>query len=1551
MTRSNLKTHLKWLLDQGSSLYPVLTPPAWESPVNSNDPYNNPIPTSNLIASETEESSIKDSQPDLSTNRKSDVIEEIEVSDTEMARLALAPLSASKPRMFTQMKGSPAARKPSSARSPMRREPTQTPRSSKRVKEPPGTLSSFHDRRDQLSTPVRSKQNLDVLSPLDDIDTIDLTGDFDRIPTSSGTGEEFGEPRRLWTEDVATRQEPAEKRGKKRKSDEYASDLLSPRERRGARSPFVSGGKLQTQHSLSTQTPRKNSSQALRDDDLSSRTKRQSYSSTQLVVESKAIPDSDDDSSGSLFEGWMDSKLDSPPVANNPLYPVLPAKKPQKTPRMTLSPKRNILMSPNSTTSKATRVITTKENNPTPRNLDLLSSTSYNTSKTTSEAVNEDVERFLQVSNNELDSVTACLTNTIQKNAESIYEMAMRGEQGPGMIALISENNATTTQRNAIEALKTLKSAYQDCEAESQSLKHAILQVIHREGCPSSAALEVEQQKKVLSELKLIGTDINRLLLEADLFSVLKHNSFVDFESHSERLDPSHLASVNSFESGRADRRLMSDANAFSRSRAAPSSNFGKPRSSPAERETKSYINSPKRRPEKKQFDYDDPAISDDQTTFTRIMGSPPPPVPEFDESDLDYFDEEMLEAADFAQDEQPIANERHEPPSRTVFAETSGNASRLPATQKSQTHGALWNEHPWTKDVKNALKERFHLRGFRMNQLEAIDATLSGKDTFVLMPTGGGKSLCYQLPSVVSSGSTKGVTIVISPLLSLMQDQVSHLQKNKIKANLINGETQREERQWIMSTLSGRSPEKQIEILYITPEMINKNQAFAECLERLAEKRRLARIVIDEAHCVSQWGHDFRPDYKELGGLRARLSGVPMMALTATATENVKADVIHNLKMDGCEVFTQSFNRPNLTYEVRSKGKANELVPNIADIINKSYRGKSGIVYCLSRSNCEKVAEKLRDDHGIQADHYHAGLEAEERSRVQQRWQRGEIHVIVATIAFGMGIDKPDVRFVIHHSIPKSLEGYYQETGRAGRDGRRSGCYLFFNYRDVNALESMINKNDDLNSAQRARQLKMLRNVTLYCENQSDCRRVQILAYFNEYFRRQDCNASCDNCKSDATIEKQDFSQHAASAIKIVGFFQKLKSKVTLSYCVNILRGTTKQFRFPEHKRAPCFGYGADIALGDAERLFRKLLSEGALSEENVVWQGTFPTQYIKLGERAAEFESGQHQLKLDVRVSPKGKPRKRSAPGKGFLPQSTNVSSPIQAANRRRLARYRHGAGNETDGDESEGFEPVRGAGNPARKEKALPGPPITQDHRFDQLDPLHKVVAEDFMAYAKDYCQNLVLDKGLRNQPFTDTILREMVMVFPKNKTEMLQIPDVDVDKVQRYGERILKLLRDTRRRYFELKKDRDDVDGIVPDPNHHNVVNISSEDEFNDNDLNDSDFSGIMEHSSAVQLNQSVVTSQYFPRNQQTSGDSDDEYRPSPKASSKNSSSKPPKRRAAKRSRRQSTDPRPRAKGSRSKSRSSGNRSQSRSFSRKENGGRQKQPTSQIAMMPT
>lgn len=606
----------------------------------------------------------------------------------------------------------------------------------------------------------------------------------------------------------------------------------------------------------------------------------------------------------------------------------------------------------------------------------------------------------------------------------------------------------------------------------------------------------------------------------------------------------------------------------------------------------------------------------DDEEPFTNCMGSPTRPMMDEDEYGEDDDDDEMLEVAEELEKRKPEFTPRTTSIQRNVFAETSGNEirpdpQRIPARLPQSPVQPDLMQHKWSKDVKAAMRDRFHLRGFRPNQLEAINATLGGKDTFVLMPTGGGKSLCYQLPSIISSGHTRGVTVVISPLLSLMQDQVAHLQKLKIQALLVNGEVGPEHKRLVMDSLKNPNVEKFIQLLYITPEMISKNQRMISAFRDLHQRKKLARIVIDEAHCVSQWGHDFRPDYKLLGEVRRQFHGVPVMALTATATENVKVDVIHNLEIRGCEVLTQSFNRPNLTYEIRRKGRAKDVLQNMAEMINTSYRNQSGIIYCLSRQNCEKIAEKLREEYKIQAQHYHAGMDPQAKNTVQKEWQAGTHKIIVATIAFGMGIDKPDVRFVIHHTIPKSLEGYYQETGRAGRDGKRSGCYLYYGYQDTSTLKWMIDDGEG-SWEQKNRQREMLRNVIQFCENRSDCRRAQILGYFNESFRSENCNSSCDNCNSKSTFESRDFTDYARQAIELV------KSvgigNVTLLHCVDVFRGAkNKKISELRHSELRQYGAGSDLERGDVERLFYRLLSEDALAEKNVVNKLGFAQQYIQ--------------------------------------------------------------------------------------------------------------------------------------------------------------------------------------------------------------------------------------------------------------------------------------------------------------------------------------------------
>ncbi|KAH9819394.1 ATP-dependent DNA helicase hus2/rqh1-like [Teratosphaeria destructans] len=862
-------------------------------------------------------------------------------------------------------------------------------------------------------------------------------------------------------------------------------------------------------------------------------------------------------------------------------------------------------------------------------------------------------------------------------------------------------------------------------------------------------------------------------------------------------------------------------------------------------------------------------------------IGTAPAPFDHGDEEDFGMDDDdEILEFAEGMENGSISARLPAQPVNRAVFAETSGNqqspirtsAKKGKKAAHSQADDANSERHfrfPWSNDVKRTLRERFHLRGFRQGQIEAINATLSGKDTFVLMPTGGGKSLCYQLPSLIASGKTRGVTIIVSPLLSLMEDQVQHLQDLQVQAFVINGSSTAEQKQMVREALSQSNAQDYIQCLYVTPEMLSKNQAMVGQFERLHRRKQLARIVIDEAHCVSQWGHDFRPDYKSIGDVRKKFPGVPVMALTATATENVKADVIHNLDIQGCEVFTRSFNRPNLYYEVRQKKKG---LDEIASLIKDKHRGQTGIIYCLSRKDCEKMAAALTKDHNISAQHYHAGMQPAEKSHVQKEWQAGRYKVIVATIAFGMGIDKADVRYVIHDTLPKSLEGYYQETGRAGRDGKASGCYMFYGRGDNTKLRRMID-NGDGDWEQKSRQHIMLRKMVNYCENKSDCRRVQVLNYFSEAFSRDACNASCDNCNADAAFEIRDFTDLAKQAINLVR--QVKDDTVTLHHCVDVFRGhENKKAKDLGHIHLDEFGAGDCMVREEVDRLFHMLLNEDVLAEDHVMNKSGFPNDYINLGPHHKEIERGKRQLKLQVRVSPHkkaaGKPKTKTkkkqegqwhetAGSKVHLPISTNVSSPVQAASHRKTTRQPTRTGvrangyqrdnfvvsdpedddyaHDDDEDESDAFEPIGEPGHThLERRKRDVGPPIRSDNVMDGLDKSHRYIVDDFLRRAKDETSKLVQEKSLRGVPFTDTILRQMAIRFTDTTEKMLEIPGINYEKVEHYGRQFCNLVHHARRTYEELsgKRVEDEPFEQSLDPNLNTVIDLVSEDEEEDDD---------------------------------------------------------------------------------------------------------------------
>ncbi|CAO1623178.1 unnamed protein product [Sympodiomycopsis kandeliae] len=632
-------------------------------------------------------------------------------------------------------------------------------------------------------------------------------------------------------------------------------------------------------------------------------------------------------------------------------------------------------------------------------------------------------------------------------------------------------------------------------------------------------------------------------------------------------------------------------------------------------------------------------------------------------DEDDDAGDTALLETASRAPNSaMPSPRRRLDASSRSVSTNSAPNSNQKRAQVKDQMN------YMWSRDVAKALRRTFKLQEFRNNQLEAINATLNGDDVFCLMPTGGGKSLCYQLPALIDSGRTQGVTVVISPLLSLIHDQVRHLLDLTIPALMLTGDMQGPKRDFALSELFSKSPTTRL--LYLTPEFVGRSRQAMDIFTHLHRNNLLARFVIDEAHCVSQWGHDFRPDYQTLGKLRQEYPQVPVMAMTATANSRVKADVVSSLGIKGCKVLAQSFNRANLRYEVREKNQKN-VIQDIAKFIQASHKGQCGIVYCLSRRACEEVAEKLTRDHGLQAQHYHAALSKTDRLAIQEAWQAGKFTIIAATIAFGMGIDKGDVRFVVHHTIPQSLEGYYQETGRAGRDGKSSSCALYFSYKDTNVIKRMIDDGEGT-TEQKEQQHANLRRVVQYCMNKNDCRRAQVLQYFGEVFPAEACHHTCDNCCNLAanhqTAVEQDLTSTAQKAAQLVSDLmgRKRGTGFTMLHFVDVFRGSqSRTIRERGHHTHRLAGAGSNLNRGDVERLFQDLTIRGVLNERSEVNAMGFAHAYLELGPEAPALLQGSMRIVLSVQ-----RPSATNATGKDSNSSAASRAKPKRAVTAGRSA-----------------------------------------------------------------------------------------------------------------------------------------------------------------------------------------------------------------------------------------------------------------------------------------
>lgn len=495
-------------------------------------------------------------------------------------------------------------------------------------------------------------------------------------------------------------------------------------------------------------------------------------------------------------------------------------------------------------------------------------------------------------------------------------------------------------------------------------------------------------------------------------------------------------------------------------------------------------------------------------------------------------------------------------------------------------------------------LKKYFGYDEFRPLQKEIIERVMSRQDAVALMPTGGGKSLCYQLPALMFPG----LTVVISPLISLMKDQVDGLVASGIEAEFINSSIP----QAMIAEILDRAQKGLIKILYIAPERL-KTLGFREILQKL----EVSLIAIDEAHCISEWGHDFRPEYRTLNTLKTILPGVPIIALTATATEQVRFDIVKQLNLTNPEIFIASFNRPNLKYSVMQK---KQFGLQILELLEK-YKNQSAILYCFSRNRAETIAESLKL-RGVKAAAYHAGLDGYTRNRIQDEFIKDEINVITATIAFGMGIDKPDVRLVVHCDLPKSVEGYYQETGRAGRDGLPAECVLFCSRGDVRKHAFFIEGLPDENLKKLA--YAKLDEMLLYGEKHH-CRRKYLLAYFGEEFPKDNCE-NCDGClretkNVDATVVSQ----------KILSAILKTGQQFGGGYITNVLIGEAdERMRERGHDLSSVFGIAKDLTKREILTVVRQLLTHGLIVQTT----GEYPI--LKVSDEGKKFLKNRETLEL---------------------------------------------------------------------------------------------------------------------------------------------------------------------------------------------------------------------------------------------------------------------------------------------------------------------------------